>query len=232
MNQVISRLKKRGGIWVSTALWGKSNQRRFTQNFFSFFLKLESSSSWIVKVKKKKVIIWWSDYHLLLSKLALNAVKLWVFISHVSDWAKQKPKKITHPHFSGHLHLTGGSGLIELRVSQYKTGVKESQGKSWPMSLMCVQYWAVVRNMIHGYVFRPKKVIKNNYGLRLFDLMEKIHANPILLYVLWSSELNALWNEINGVTHSRATSICWDCGACGFRGLLFPLRRLGSIALM
>lgn len=153
-------------------------------------------------------------------------MKLWVFISHVSDWAKQKPKKITHPHFSGHLHLTGGSGLIELRVSQYKTGVKESQGKSWPMSLMCVQYWAVVRNMIHGYVFRPKKVIKNNYGLRLFDLMEKIHANPILLYVLWSSELNALWNEINGVTHSRATSICWDCGACGFRGLLFPLRRL------
>lgn len=141
-------------------------------------------------------------------------------------------KKITHPHFSGHLHLTGGSGLIELRVSQYKTGVKESQGKSWPVSLMCVQYWAVVRNMIHGYVFRPKKVIKNNYGLRLFDLMEKIHANPILLYVLWSSELNALWNEINGVTHSRATSICWDCGACGFRGLPFPLRRLGSIASM
>lgn len=32
------------------------------------------------------------------------------------------------------------------------------------------------------------------------------------------------WNQWS---YSRATSICWDCGACGFRGLLYPLRRLG-----
>lgn len=53
--------------------------------------------------------------------------------------------------------------------------------------------------------------------------------NLVVGVMIYWIECPLKWNQWS---YSRATSICWDYGAHGFRSLLYPIRRLRSTVLM